>query len=103
MPSKELWVNVYTTKLTDSVSWFQQRANTSLQFIDRSEIPLSGQIIDAGGGASTQVDDLLAQDYSNFSVLDLSLAALQAAQSRLGAQAGRVTWITADITRAELP
>lgn len=103
MPSKELWENVYTTKATDSVSWFQQHANTSLQLIEHSGVPLSGQIIDVGGGASTLVDDLLAHGYSNVSVLDLSLAALQAAQSRLGALADRVTWITGDITRVEPP
>jgi ubiquinone/menaquinone biosynthesis C-methylase UbiE len=103
MPSKEHWENVYTTKATDSVSWFQEHANTSLQLIERSEIPPNGKIIDVGGGASTLVDDLLAQGYSNVSVLDLSLAALQAAQSRLSVQAGRVTWITGDITRVELP
>lgn len=103
MPSREHWENVYTSKPADSVSWFQPHANASLQFIDSTDVPHEGHIIDVGGGASTLVDDLLAKGYSNISVLDLSGAALQVAQSRLGSQTSKVTWLTGDITKIQLP
>jgi 2-polyprenyl-3-methyl-5-hydroxy-6-metoxy-1,4-benzoquinol methylase len=49
------------------------------------------------------VDDLLAEDYANLSVLDLAGAALQAAKARLGDRANKVNWLEADITQVELP
>lgn len=63
----------------------------------------SGQIIDIGGGISTLVDDLLANDYKNVSVLDISAVSLQTARQRLGSQAKKINWIEADITQAQLP
>jgi ubiquinone/menaquinone biosynthesis C-methylase UbiE len=103
MQSKEHWEHVYTTKATDAVSWFQEHARNSLKLIQQTGVPLSAAIIDIGGGASTLVDDLLANGYCNLSVLDLSAAALSAAQSRLGPKASGVNWVVADITKAELP
>ena len=103
MQSKEHWENVYTTKAIDAVSWFQEHAENSLKLIQQTGVPLSAAIIDIGGGASTLVDDLLAKGYSNLSVLDLSAAALNASQTRLGAKASDVNWVVADITKADLP
>ncbi len=57
MRIKEHWEQVYTTKPTDGVSWFQEHAELSLRLI--RETGVSGSIIDVGGGASTLVDDLL--------------------------------------------
>ena len=49
------------------------------------------------------VDDLLERDYRNITVLDISAAALQVAQRRLGLRSGAVTSLAADITRVKLP
>jgi ubiquinone/menaquinone biosynthesis C-methylase UbiE len=103
MQSKEHWEHVYSTKSADSVSWFQEHAEHSLQLIEGTGVSLSAPIIDIGGGASTLVDDLLDKGYSNLTVLDLSAAALITAQNRLGPSANAVQWIDADITKVELP
>lgn len=103
MVSKQHWENVYTTKATDSVSWFQQHAERSLQLIHDTGLGRDAAIIDVGGGASVLVDDLLAEGYSDLSVLDLSGAALAAARKRLEEKAVQVRWIEADITEVELP
>jgi ubiquinone/menaquinone biosynthesis C-methylase UbiE len=103
MRSKEHWEKVYTTKATDTVSWFQPHADLSLDLIKATGISHDAAIIDVGGGASTLVDDLLANGYTDLSVLDLSAAALAAAQRRLGARAAKVQWIEADVTKADLP
>ena len=103
MQPKEHWERVYASKATDAVSWFQEHAEQSLRLIRGTGVPLSGSIIDVGGGASTLVDDLLRDGYSAISVLDLSAAALAAARLRLGVRADAVQWIEADITQAELP
>ena len=103
MQSKEHWEQVYTTKSENGVSWFQEHARQSVQLIDRTGVAKDAGIIDVGGGASTLVDDLLAQGYRRVTVLDLSEAALAAARARLGARADEVTWLAGDITQVELP
>lgn len=103
MPGKDHWENVYTTKSTDSVSWFQTHAGRSLELIHDTGLGKDASIIDVGGGASVLVDDLLNEGYRDLSVLDLSGAALKAARKRLGDKAGQVRWIEADITEVELP
>ncbi|MBA3533003.1 MAG: class I SAM-dependent methyltransferase [Ardenticatenales bacterium] len=103
MESKEHWEQVYTTKATDAVSWFQPHAALSLRLIRESGAGSDAAIIDVGGGASTLVDDLLANGYTDVTVLDLSAKALVAAQQRLGALAVQVQWIEADITTVSLP
>ena len=103
MQSKEHWEHVYSSKAADSVSWFQRHADLSLQLIEETGVSAAAAIIDVGGGASTLVDDLLAKGYSNLTVLDLSRAALLAAEKRLGPGARLVTWLEADITKVNLP
>jgi ubiquinone/menaquinone biosynthesis C-methylase UbiE len=103
MQSKDHWEKVYTTKATDTVSWFQTHAGLSLDLIKATGVSRDAAVIDVGGGASTLVDDLLANGYNNLTVLDLSATALAAARNRLGAKASNIRWIEADITKAELP
>lgn len=102
MQSREHWESVYSSKPTDGVSWFQAHADQSLRLIKDTGVALSGTIIDVGGGASTLVDDLLRNGYSNLTVLDLSATALSAAKARLGASSGCVDWLEADVTHADL-
>jgi ubiquinone/menaquinone biosynthesis C-methylase UbiE len=103
MQAKDHWEKVYSTKPATSVSWFQEHAATSLNIIRSTGVTQEAAIIDVGGGASTLVDDLLGSGYRNLSVLDLSLAALVAAQQRLGALSSQVAWLEADVTKVDLP
>jgi len=103
MQSKERWERVYTSKPTDAVSWFQKHPEKSLALIRHTGVAHAASIIDVGGGASTLVDDLLDDGYSSITVLDLSAAALAAAQRRLGSRARAVHWLEADITSVSLP
>lgn len=103
MNQKQHWEQVYTTKSSDSVSWFQEHSEQSLRLIHHTKLGKNAAIIDVGGGASTLVDDLLAEGYNDLSVLDLSAAALAVAQQRLGSSAQQIHWLEGDITRVELP
>lgn len=100
---KSHWEQVYSTKASDAVSWYQPHASVSLSLIRETGIDLDAPIIDVGGGASTLVDDLLDLGYGALSVLDLSEAALDAAASRLGTRGNVVRWLEADITRTTFP
>jgi ubiquinone/menaquinone biosynthesis C-methylase UbiE len=99
--SKEHWEHVYRTRPVDQVSWYQEHPESSLRLIRGTGVPKTAKIIDVGGGASKLVDDLIADGYSELTVLDLSPTALNAARERLGARASAVKWIEGDVTRAD--
>ena len=103
MNRKHHWEDVYTHKTSDSVSWYQQHADMSMRLIHHTGLGKNAAIIDVGGGASTLVDDLVAEGYSDVTVLDLSEAELDVAKHRLGSLAGQVHWIEGDITRVAFP
>jgi 2-polyprenyl-3-methyl-5-hydroxy-6-metoxy-1,4-benzoquinol methylase len=103
MNTKTHWEHIYETKAPTQVSWYQEHARFSLQYIRRTGIRKTDAIIDVGGGASTLVDDLVADGYQQISILDVSAVALQLARQRLGTRAVEVNWIEADITQADLP
>lgn len=102
MDAKSHWDRVYSRKNTDEVSWYQDHAERSLTLIHRAGMDQSASIIDVGGGASTLVDDLLAEGYRSVTVLDLAGTALEAARARLGERASAVQWLESDVLEAEL-
>jgi SAM-dependent methyltransferase len=103
MSDKSHWEQIYASRASDDLSWFQLHAERSLALIRNTAVALDGAIIDVGGGASALAADLLHAGYSSLWVLDISAAALDAARQRLGEQAVRIHWLESDVTRAELP
>jgi SAM-dependent methyltransferase len=103
MDSKQYWDKIYSTRKPDSLSWFQEHADASLRLIHHTGLGKDAAIIDAGGGNSNLVDDLVADGYADVTVIDLSSIALAAAKQRLGKYADTVHWMEGDITRAVLP
>jgi SAM-dependent methyltransferase len=98
---KAHWENVYATKESVSVSWYQPVPEKSLELIRSTDVALQDPILDVGGGASTLVDNLLDAGYQDVSVLDVASGAFKQAHARLGASANLVTWIEADVTEFE--
>ena len=97
MNTKEHWETIYKTKQPNEVSWTEQIPSASLEFINKLKIPKTAKIIDIGGGDSKLVDFLLAQGYTDLSVLDISETAIIRAKERLGDKAKYVKWIIRDI------
>jgi len=96
----EHWQRVYD-KPEHAVSWYQPHAKSSLRLIDAANLSSRDALIDVGGGASTLVDGLVARDYLDTTVLDVSERSLSVAKQRLGALAARVRWIVGDVTSWE--
>lgn len=94
---KNHWEHIYNTKQPNQVSWTQEVPTISINFVKQLQIPKNASIIDVGGGDSKFVDYLLAEGYTNISVLDISEAAINRAKSRLGEKAINVNWIVGDI------
>ena len=98
MDRKQHWENIYTTKDSKQVSWYQHTPAVSIEFLNEFAVPKNARIIDIGGGDSQLVDHLLKLGFENITVLDISETAISKAKVRLGNLAGRVKWITADVT-----
>ncbi len=97
MDLQKHWQQVYTAKQLSEVSWYQPVPQQSLDFINSFNMDKTASIIDVGGGDSLLVDELLKLGYTNITVLDISAAAIERAQARLGNTAVNVKWIISDI------
>jgi trans-aconitate methyltransferase len=78
-------------------SWFQQQPGMSLGMLDAAGVVAADSVIDVGGGASALAGALLERGFGDITVLDVSVAGIRDARQRLGAQAGRVQWLIADV------
>lgn len=92
------WDEVYGSKATDEVSWFQLTPTTSLEVIDELAPDPSAGALDVGGGASPLVGALLSRAWRDLAVLDLSAKALAANRAGLGPRGAEVDWIVGDVT-----
>ena len=92
----EQWDGRYTAASATGLSWYQAHARTSVELMDAVGRTRDSAILDVGGGASTLVDDLLADGQRDVTVLDVSASALDIARRRLG-DPPEVTWIVADL------
>lgn len=95
---RDHWETVYSSKAFSDVSWFQPRPARSLQLVEQTAVDRGDAIIDIGGGASTLVDHLLDDGFSDITVLDVASKALEQSQDRLGALASQVEWVVSDVT-----
>lgn len=90
------WEAIFASKDPAQVSWYQREAGDSLEMIEKLGVSPVAPVIDVGGGESRLVDGLLARDFSDVSVLDISERALSMARKRLGAEKA-VTWLHEDL------
>jgi 2-polyprenyl-3-methyl-5-hydroxy-6-metoxy-1,4-benzoquinol methylase len=97
MSSQEHWANIYATKPTDTVSWYQAEPARSLAWIAAAAPPPHAAVVDVGAGASFLVDRLVARGYAHVGALDIAPNALELIRKRLGADAARVDWFAGSV------
>ena len=97
------WEQIYRSRSSIQLSWHQEHAARSLELIAEVTRGQFASVIDIGGGDSVLVDALLKDPRYAVTVLDLAESALERSKARIGSLAGHVTWMTADVTRANLP
>lgn len=100
MNKQQHWQQVYQTKAVTDVSWYQPDLRFFWQLLADVPIPKSPRAMDIGAGASCLIDQWLDAGWPSPIALDISSAALQLSQQRLGARASQVRWQVADITEA---
>ena len=74
----------------------------ALQLLSHTRLPLDAPLLDLGAGASSFLDVLLEQGYSNLLAVDVSAGAVAAhAQQFTTAQNEHVLWLVDDVTQAQ--
>lgn len=94
------WDNVYL-KSEKEFSWYEPVPVTSIALIDRPSMSRDAPIIDVGGGDGTLARHLVALEYDNITVLDISQRALEIGKKRLGDMAPGIRWIHSDVLHFE--
>lgn len=96
---KDHWNKVYETKKPTEVSWYEPMPEVSLTYITDCKLEKDAAIIDIGGGDSFLAEFLLAQGFTDITVVDISEKAIERAKERLGEKADEVNWIVADVSK----
>lgn len=97
MSGAEHWDAAHRGRDEAALTWFSERPEPSVSLVLAFAGP-GNAVIDVGGGASRLVDALLAEGFSDLTVLDLSDTALGMARTRLGDRAAGVCWLHEDVT-----
>jgi hypothetical protein len=78
------------------VSWYEDEPTTSLSLIDLLGISKDAAVIDIGGGGSPLAGSLLDRSFTDVSVLDISVVALDATRRRTSGNR-RVRYLREDV------
>ena len=97
MKRKQHWENVYETKTDHDVGWYQENPDISLKLVQKYSTNKSLPIIDVGGGNSHLTRILFDLGYSDLSVVDISLKAIERSKNRFGNDVEKVNWIESDV------
>ncbi len=97
---KEHWNEIYEALDVDELTWYEKIPEPSIRLLSRCHINKDEAILNVGAGASTFVDYLIDQGFSNIIAADISEIALDKLKARLGEKASLVRWIVDDITRS---
>ncbi len=103
MDRRDHWNDVYRTKDSTEVSWFEPEPLVSLRLIEGLGLGPESRILDVGGGTSTLVDCLLRRGYRRLGVLDVSPTSIEIGRARLGERAVEVEWFVEDVTEFQSP
>ncbi|SNQ59409.1 class I SAM-dependent methyltransferase [Candidatus Methanoperedens nitratireducens] len=97
---KEHWDEIYEALDADELTWYEEIPESSIKLLSECRINKDESILDVGAGASTFVDYLINQGFSNIIATDISEIALNKIKERLGKEkASLVRWIVDDITQ----
>lgn len=96
---KNHWDKVYSSNSIENLGWYEENPEPSLTLIKKTGINKNSKIIDIGSGASTLIDFILDDDFSEITALDISEEALKSLETRLGIKKSKlVKFLEADIT-----
>ena len=97
---KEHWNKIYSAGDVDKLSWYEEIPEPSIRLLSKCHRKKDEFVLDVGAGASTFIDYLINQGFSNIIATDISEVALNKLKDRLGKEkASQVRWIVDNITQ----
>jgi len=96
---KAHWNNAYTKTEVHKLGWYEDNLEPSLRLIKKCNLNLDASILNVGAGATTLIDELLKQGYTNIIANDLSETALEKLKERLGDKKDAIKWVVDDLTK----
>jgi SAM-dependent methyltransferase len=93
------WDDVWTDRDPSTTSWFQEEAEPSARLVTSVSTP-DDPVVDVGGGLSPLVPHLLAQGYTDLTVVDIARPVVDRVRERHG---DAVEAVCADVRTLDLP
>jgi SAM-dependent methyltransferase len=93
----EHWNKAYDKSETTNLGWYEETPAKSLELITKTNLSKDARILNVGVGASTLIDYLVNEGYTNLIANDLSQSSLTQLQARLGENANDIEWIVDDL------
>ena len=95
---KTHWDNAYTNSPTDKLGWFETDLSPTFDLLNKTMLSKTARIVNVGAGATTLVDKLVFDGYTNIIASDISKVSLDHLISRLGNGSKMVEFIIDDLT-----
>ena len=93
------WNNAYRKTPVKSLGWYEESPTASLELIGACDLPNDALIFNAGAGASTLIECLLNDGFTDIVVNDISASALIELKNNLSTNNhSNVTFIVDDLT-----
>ncbi len=97
---REHWNDVYSSNAVDQLGWYEKTPTPSLELLLKCNATKDMTVLDVGTGASTFIDCLIEEGFTNIIATDISELALGKLRERLRREkASLVRWIVDDITK----
>lgn len=96
--SKTHWDNAYTNSPIEKLGWFETDLSPTLDLLNKTMPSKTARILNVGAGATTLVDELVTDGYTNIIATDISKVSLDHLKIRLGDQSKLVKFIIDDLT-----
>jgi hypothetical protein len=93
------WNNAYQKSPITNLGWYEENPEPSLELIEACNLPKEALIFNAGAGATTLIEQLLAKGYENIVVNDIASAALTELSNNLSLHKNAyINYIVDDLT-----
>lgn len=98
--TKAHWNNIYTTIKTESLEWYEDKAEESISLIEKCGLSRDALIMNIGAGTTTLINELSDSGFNNIYATDISDVALDKLKKSINCKDG-VTIIEDDIVNSK--
>lgn len=95
------WNTVYTKNEVSKLGWYETESSPILQLISTCKLQKSDRMLVVGAGATTLIDSLIADDFTNLIANDISKDGLETLKKRIGEKSFLVEWLVDDLVHPQ--